>query len=112
MLEIVRLVGMEALSNEEKLTLEIARSIREDYLFQNAFDAEDAFTTPKKQYGMLKSIMTAYTLGKTVVTQDEFDFNKFKELETVKGLARIKDVPEDGFEAYQKKLTSQITSLR
>lgn len=111
LLEIVRLVGMEALSNEEKLTLEIARSIREDYLFQNAFDPEDAFTSPKKQYGMLKSIMTAYSLGKTVVTQDDFDFNKFKELESIKGLARVKDIKEDGFEDFQKKLTSEIKSL-
>ncbi|MCS7180157.1 MAG: V-type ATP synthase subunit A, partial [bacterium] len=50
LLEIVRLVGMETLSQNDKLVLEIARSIREDFLHQSAFDEMDAYTTLKKQY--------------------------------------------------------------
>lgn len=112
LLEIVRLVGMEALSNEEKLTLEIARSIREDYLFQNAFDKDDAYTPPKVQYGILKSIMVAHEEGKKVISQDDFDFSQFKDLESVKNLASAKLLREEEFEQYQEKLKNDINSLR
>ncbi|HCA55991.1 MAG TPA: V-type ATP synthase subunit A, partial [Ruminococcaceae bacterium] len=47
--EIVNLVGMDALSANDRLKLETARSIREDYLHQNAFDATDTYTSLKKQ---------------------------------------------------------------
>ncbi|HRR95333.1 MAG TPA: V-type ATP synthase subunit A, partial [Candidatus Ratteibacteria bacterium] len=57
LLEIVRLVGMETLSEEDRLILETARSIREDFLHQSAFDERDAYTTLKKQYLMLKTII-------------------------------------------------------
>lgn len=55
--EIVRLVGMEALSGEERILLETARSIREDFLQQNAFNDRDSFTSLRKQYLILKAIM-------------------------------------------------------
>jgi V/A-type H+/Na+-transporting ATPase subunit A len=55
--EIVRLVGIEALSDKEQLTMNTAKSIREDFLHQNAFDDEDAYTSIKKQYNMIKTIM-------------------------------------------------------
>jgi V/A-type H+-transporting ATPase subunit A len=112
LLEIVRLVGMEALSNEEKLTLEISRSIREDYLFQNAFDKDDAYSTPKVQYNIIKSIILAYEHGKDVVTQEDFDFNTFKQLDAFKALATAKNLKEDQFPASQEKLVKEITSLR
>ena len=48
--EIVQLVGMDALSARDRLTLETARSIREDYLHQNAFDDVDTYTSLEKQY--------------------------------------------------------------
>jgi len=55
--EIVRLVGAEALSPKERLVLETARSIREDFLHQNAFHAVDTFTSMSKQYEMLKTVI-------------------------------------------------------
>ncbi|MCM8799115.1 MAG: V-type ATP synthase subunit A [Candidatus Omnitrophica bacterium] len=57
LLEIVRLVGEEALSETDKLILETAKSIREDFLHQSAFDEIDTYTSLKKQYLMLKSII-------------------------------------------------------
>ena len=54
--EIVRLVGMDALSSSDRLTMETAKIIREDYLHQNAFDEVDTYTSMKKQYKMLKLI--------------------------------------------------------
>ena len=62
--EIVRLVGIDALSPNERLVLEAARSIREDYLHQNAFHDVDTYTSLNKQYRMLKLIMAFYYKGK------------------------------------------------
>lgn len=56
--EIVRLVGLDALSEKERLTMEIAKQIREDFLQQNAFDTVDTFTSFDKQNAMLTNILT------------------------------------------------------
>jgi V/A-type H+-transporting ATPase subunit A len=56
--EIVRLVGIDSLSDNDRLTLEVAKSIREDYLQQNAFDDVDTFTSRQKQFKMLQLILT------------------------------------------------------
>ena len=61
--EIVRLVGQDALSFSDRLTLEVARSIREDYLHQNAFHEVDTYTSLQKQVGMLTLILQFHTLG-------------------------------------------------
>lgn len=60
LLEIARLVGIESLSNDDRLTLEIARSLREDFLHQNAFDPIDVHSSLRKQYKMLKLIISFY----------------------------------------------------
>lgn len=61
--EIVRLVGLEALSLEERVILETARSLREDFLQQNAFHEIDTFCSLEKQYFILKLIMKYHTLA-------------------------------------------------
>lgn len=58
--EIVNLVGMDALSASDRLKLETARSIREDYLHQNAFDPTDTYTSLKKQVLMMRAILSFY----------------------------------------------------
>ena len=58
--EIVRLVGVEALSPKEQLLLETAKTIREDFLYQNAYDPIDQYTTLKEQYQMLKKILSRH----------------------------------------------------
>jgi len=55
--EIVRLVGVEALSTRERLTLETAKSIREDFLHQNSFHEIDTYASLTKQFKMMKLIM-------------------------------------------------------
>ena len=57
LLEIARLVGIESLSDNDRLTLESAKSIREDFLHQNAFHPVDTYTSLQKQYLMLKAII-------------------------------------------------------
>jgi len=56
--EIVRLVGVESLSQKEQLVLDTSKSLREDFLHQNAFDDIDTYTSPKKMYWILKAILT------------------------------------------------------
>jgi len=55
--EIVRLVGVDSLSPKDQLLLKTAKSIREDFLHQNAFDEEDSYTSLEKQYLMIKEII-------------------------------------------------------
>lgn len=55
--EIVRLVGIDTLSDKDRFTLDVARAIREDYLQQNAYDDVDAYTSQKKQLKMLDMIL-------------------------------------------------------
>ena len=69
--EIVQLVGMDALSAPDRLKLEAARSIREDFLHQNAFDEVDTYTPLPKQHAMMELILSYYeksleALGKGV----------------------------------------------
>ncbi len=59
--EIVRLVGMDALSPRDRLTMEAAKSVREDYLHQNSFHEVDTYTSLKKQFKMLKLIVDWHT---------------------------------------------------
>ncbi len=105
--EIVRLVGIDALSPKERLTLEIARSIREDFLHQNAFHEVDTYTSLKKQYLMLKTIFrfadnASKALEKGVYIDD------IAKMEIRENIARMKFISEDKFEDEVNKLWKDI----
>ena len=112
--EIVRLVGIDALSYKDRLTLEAARSIREDYLHQNAFHEIDTYTSPKKQFMMLKAIMTNYEKNLEALDMDA-SFRELLSLPVRERIGRLKYVAEDQAEAeYQaimQDMTEQITAL-
>ena len=61
--EIVKMVGMDALSPQDRLKMEAARSIREDFLHQNSFDEIDTYTSLPKQYDMMKLVYAFYEEG-------------------------------------------------
>ena len=61
--EIVKMVGMDALSPQDRLKMEAARSIREDFLHQNSFDEVDTYTSLRKQYYMMKLVYAFYEEG-------------------------------------------------
>ena len=61
--EIVRLLGPEALPDSQKLTLDLARMLREGFLQQSAFDKVDAYTGPHKQFNLLKVFIDFYDLA-------------------------------------------------
>ena len=61
--EIVKLVGIDSLSSKDRLKLEAARSIREDFLHQNAFHSEDSYTSIEKQFLLIKLVLEFYNLS-------------------------------------------------
>ncbi len=92
--DIVRLVGMEALSPQDRLTLETARSIREDFLHQNALHEVDTYTSPYKQYLMLKNIMTFHRIAQSLI-EEGYPLEDVLRLPEREKIARMKFVPED-----------------
>jgi V/A-type H+-transporting ATPase subunit A len=94
LLEIVRLVGAEALSHNDRLALESARSIREDYLHQNAFHDIDTHTSMAKQYEMLKTILHFHRQGLVAIDAGVETADIFK-LIVREEIARAKYVPQD-----------------
>ena len=112
--EIVKLVGMEALSSREKLVMLTARAIREDFLFQNAFDPDDAYTQPKKQYGILKAIMAIYTTALPLTESEDFDFAELEGLPVLQEVSRATEIPngeDDKFAALYDKVVADISAL-
>ncbi|MEI5992711.1 V-type ATP synthase subunit A [Candidatus Enterococcus mansonii] len=97
--EIVRLVGIDSLSDKDRLTLEVAKSIREDYLQQNAFDDVDTFTSREKQYKMLRLILTFYKEGQEALALGAYLSELMNgTVELRDQIARSKYVPEDQIE--------------
>lgn len=113
LLEIVRLVGMDALSIEEKLIIEAAKLLREDFLQQNAFDEADTYTSLGKQYRLLKIIMTYYQKSQQLI-KEGVEFEALVDLEAKKQLAKAKYISEDkldDFTKLEKKLIKDMDGL-
>lgn len=94
LVEIVRLVGIEALSVQERIVMETAKSIREDFLQQNAFHELDQFTSLEKQFGMLDLIMTFHTEC-LAASERGRELQELLELPVRGRIARAKFLPED-----------------
>jgi V/A-type H+-transporting ATPase subunit A len=98
--DIIKLVGMDALSSAEKILLDTARGLREDYLQQNAFDEVDAFASTRKMYLMLKAMLTfhqealAFTQGNT-----QIEINDILELPIRESISQLKNIPESNIES-------------
>ena len=91
--EIVQLVGVDALSFEDRLKLEAARSIREDYLHQNAFHDVDTYASLDKQFKMLKLILGYYEMAKDAVGKGA-DFDALAGLSERESIGRFKYIEE------------------
>lgn len=91
--EIVRLVGFESLSGKDKLTLEVAKIIREDFLIQNAFDEIDAFTSLNKQRKMLGMIIAFHEKGTEFLGAGR-EIGEILNLPEKSALSQIKYAPE------------------
>lgn len=91
--EIVRLVGMDALSPANRLTMETAKSIREDYLHQNAFHEIDTYASLNKQQYMLKLILEFDRMAQDALDKN-VDIEDILELEVREQIGRAKYIPE------------------
>ena len=112
--EIVQLVGIDSLSPTDRVTLEAARSIREDYLQQNAFNEEDTYTTLDKQFRMLKIILAFYEKSQEAVKKG-VDINSLFSMPVREKISRMKYIPQtEGSKPYddiEDELSKQIGSL-
>lgn len=109
--EIVNLVGMDALSAPDRLKLETSRSIREDYLHQNAFDPTDTYTSLKKQVLMMRAVLSFYEKALVALNKGA-DIETLVNLPVRERIGRYKYEPEDAidneFESIQAQLDAEI----
>ncbi len=106
--EMVRLVGIDALSARERRILITARIIREDFLHQNAFHEVDTYTSIKKQYLMLKNIITLYREAEKHEAAPE----ELENLDILEEIARMKFVNEKEMKKIEDLQTKIKTALR
>ena len=111
--EIVRLVGVDALSYRDRMTLETAKMVREDYLHQNAFHETDTYTSLAKQYKMLALIKKFHDLG--VAAVDNYaDLDEILALPAKERIGRAKYIEEselDVFDEISDELEREMTAL-
>ncbi|MEG0268622.1 MAG: V-type ATP synthase subunit A [Clostridia bacterium] len=111
--EIVRLVGVDALSWKDRLTMEVARSIREDYLHQNAFDEVDTYTSLDKQFMMLRLILQYYEKGKAAMAAGA-NLSDILNMPVRESIGRSKYIPEtekERFTVIENELNGQMAAL-
>ena len=107
--EIVKLVGMDALSAPDRLKLEVSRSIREDYLHQNAFMDEDTYTSLNKQFLLMKAILTYYDKSAEALKKGA-NIERLAALPSRERIGRLKYVAEDLATAEYENAIAQLDS--
>ena len=112
--EIVQLVGMDALSAPDRLKLEAARSIREDFLHQNSFHEVDTYTPLEKQYLMMKLVL-AYYDNSVVALEKGVNVEALVNLAVREQIGRFKYVANEAlsesYEKIQKELATELGNL-
>lgn len=111
--EIVRLVGIDALSPKDRLIMETAKSVREDYLHQNAFHEVDTYASLDKQLRMMELILGWYHLGLDAL-DNGIEVEDWLELPVKEKIGRAKYIPEaelSKFEDITRELKQQAIKL-
>ena len=109
--EIVQLVGMDALSAPDRLKLEAARSIREDFLHQNSFHEIDTYTPLEKQYLLMKLVLAYYNESTKALSRGA-DVEDLVRLPVRERIGRFKYTTPDAIEAeYDSVLSALATEL-
>ncbi|WP_312060345.1 V-type ATP synthase subunit A [Anaerotignum sp.] len=112
--EIVQLVGVDSLSHSDRLILETARSIREDFLHQNSFHEVDTYTSLHKQYRMLKLILTFYHEAQTAIKAG-VHIQKITKLNVIERIGRAKYMEEvnvdKSYDEIEKDIKAEINEL-
>jgi len=107
--EIVQLVGIDALSPPDRLKLEAARSIREDFLQQDAFSDIDAYADLGKQYSMISLMLEYYDRAKEALDKG-VGISDLVKLPVREAIGRFKFVPRNEIDAEHSEITSQLAA--
>ncbi|MBI5035881.1 V-type ATP synthase subunit A [Candidatus Micrarchaeota archaeon] len=106
---IVQLIGPDALPERERLVLEATKMIREDFLQQNSYDPDDAYTQPKKQYLMLKTILHYFDRANDALAA-EVPLDKILSIKAKEEIARLKRVPFKDIEKTVERVMHDVDS--
>lgn len=107
--EIVKLIGMDALSSGDRLKMETARSIREDFLHQLAFHEVDTYTSLKKQLYMMKLILNFHDEAEEAIAKGA-DIEQIAELPVREKIGRFKYIAEENTDAEFRRLSVEISA--
>ena len=107
--EIVKMVGMDALSPGDRLKMEAARSIREDFLHQNSFHVVDTYTSLKKQLLMMRLVIAFYEQGAEALNKGAA-INDLVKLPVREAIGRYKYTLEDHLDEEYKRVTEQLAA--
>ena len=107
--EIVKMVGMDALSPSDRLKMETARSIREDFLHQNSFHEIDTYTPPEKQLYMMRLILEFNEQAKQALSKGA-DIDDILKLDVREKIGRYKYTPDKDIESVYKNTEHEIGS--
>ena len=105
--EIVKMVGMDALSPIDRLKMEAARSIREDFLHQNSFHEIDTYTSLKKQYMMMSLVLDYFDLSKGALNKGA-SINNLVKLPVREAIGRFKYIHENDLDEQFKFVNEQL----
>ncbi len=108
--ELVRLVGVDSLSSNDRIILETAKHIREDFLHQSAFDPDDAYTRLVKQFRMLECILELHKECLSAI-EKKVPLRKLLELQVREDISRMRLIKEDQLEQYDaiiEKIKTQV----
>ena len=107
--EVVQLVGVDALTPADRIKLEVCRSIREDYLHQNAFHEIDQYSSLSKQHQLLTVILEFYKLAMRALSEGVW-FQDIIDLEVREAIGRFKYVEEAKCDAEYKRIMEKLTA--
>jgi V/A-type H+-transporting ATPase subunit A len=111
--ELVRLVGMDALSQADRLTMQAAKMIREDFLHQNAFMEVDTYTSLQKQFRMLDAILRYHHRCREALGAGA-EMEELTKLDVLEKIARSKLIPEDQldqFDTILQEIDEQVAAV-
>jgi V/A-type H+-transporting ATPase subunit A len=109
----VRLVGVDALSGPDRLLMDAAKMIREDFLHQNAFVDEDTYTSLKKQHRVLRLILRCYHEARQALEAGA-ELDELIGIKAKDDIARAKLIHEDKLQAFdelEKKVSEEIDAV-
>ena len=105
--EIVKMVGMDALSPGDRLKMEAARSIREDFLHQNSFHEVDTYTSLKKQYMMMQLVNAFYEKAVEALSKGA-ELRKLISMPVREQIGRFKYIKEDALDEEYAKVQEEL----